>query len=387
MRYEDMGLNEGDFYSRNFEKTAREDTLILNLGPQHPSTHGVLRVIVEIDGEYVIRAEPVLGYLHRMHEKMAEVRSLYQYIPNMGRVDYGHALGWNWTLVGAAERLAGIEVTERAEYIRVITTEFNRITSHLLWWGAFTLDLGAITPIMYAFDDREKALDILQLATGSRLTHSSLRFGGACADLDARFLDAAKDYVAYMRTRLPMYRDLVTGNIILRKRLEGVGVFDADLCRRYGASGPVARASGIAYDVRKSEPYGVYDRFDWKVATRTEGDCMARYLVRLDEVEQSLAIIEQAVGGIPEGKFLHPKAPKVTWATPKGEAYFATEGARGKIGIHLVGNGGRTPYKVKLRSPCFSNLSLYAEAAQGYILADAVAILGSLDLVIPEIDR
>jgi NADH-quinone oxidoreductase subunit D len=387
MRYEEMGLTEGDFYSRNFEKGARDDTLILNLGPQHPATHGVLRIIVEMDGEYVIRAEPVIGYLHRMHEKMAEGRQIYQYIPNMGRVDYGHALGWNWALVGAVERLAGFEVPERAEYIRVITTELNRITSHLLWWGAFTLDLGAITPIMYAFDDREQLLDILQIATGSRLTHSSLRIGGVCADINDRFIEACKAFIPHFRARLPMYRDLVTGNIILRKRLEGVGVFDADLLRRYGASGPVVRGSGIAYDIRKAEKLSVYDRFDWSVAVRSEGDSMARYLVRMDEMEQSLNIVEQALDSLPAGKVMMPKAPKVTWAVPKGESYFAFEGARGKVGIHLVSDGGKNPYKIKLRSPCFSNLSLFAEAAQGTLLADALAILGSLDLVIPEIDR
>ncbi|HXP97420.1 MAG TPA: NADPH-quinone oxidoreductase [Telmatospirillum sp.] len=387
MAYEEFGLTEGDFYSRNFQKGMREDTMILNLGPQHPATHGVLRVIVELDGEYVIRAEPVIGYLHRMHEKMAEGRTITQYLPNMGRVDYGHALGWNGALVGAVERLAGFEVPERAEYIRVITTELNRITSHLLWWGAFTLDLGAITPIMYAFDDREQMLDILQMATGSRLTHSSFRFGGVCTDLSDRFIETCKAFVPHMRDRLPMYRGLVTDNVILRKRLEGVGIFDADLCRRYGASGPVVRGSGIDYDVRRAEPYSVYDRFDWKVPVYPAGDSMARYLVRMDEMEQSLNIIEQALASLPAGKIMMPKAPKVTWALPKGESYFATEGARGKVGVHLVSDGGKFPYKIKLRSPCYCNLSAFAEAARGLLLADALAILGSLDLVIPEIDR
>jgi NADH-quinone oxidoreductase subunit D len=387
MNFEQMGVDAGDFYSRNFQKGAREDTLILNLGPQHPATHGVLRVIVELDGEYVIRAEPVLGYLHRMHEKMGEVKTLAQFIPNMGRVDYGHALGWNWAFVGAVERLAGCEVPERAEYIRVITTELNRITSHLLWWGAFTLDLGAITPIMYAFDDRERLLDILQMATGSRLTHSSFRIGGVATDLSDRFIEQVTDFIPHMRQRLPMYRDLVTDNIILRRRLEGVGIIDADLCRRYGVTGPVARGAGLAYDVRKAEHFTLYDRFDWQVVVHPEGDSMARYLVRMDEMEQSLNIIEQALAILPAGKIMMAKAPKAVWRAPKGESYFATEGARGKIGVHLVSNGGEFAYKIKLRSPCFSNLSAYAEIARGTLLADAVAILGSLDLVIPEIDR
>lgn len=387
MRYEEMGLTDGDFYTRNFEKQARDDTLIVNVGPQHPATHGVLRIIVELDGEYVVRAEPVLGYLHRMHEKMAENRTAYQFIPNMGRVDYVNAIAWNWALVGAVEKLAGLEVPERAEYIRVLTAELNRITSHLVWWGAFVLDLGGITPIMYAFDDRERALDILQIATGSRLTYSSFRYGGVYEDVGEDFLQGCRDFVKHMRERLPMYRDLVTGNVILRHRINGIGHLDADICRRYGASGPVARASGIDYDVRKAEPYSIYDRFEWKTVVRNEGDCMARYLLRLDEIEQSLAIIEQAAAAIPEGPVRAAKAPKVTWSLPKGESYFAVEGARGKIGVHVVGGGGKFPYKIKLRSPTYSNLSLYAEAARGYLLADALAILGSLDLVIPEIDR
>lgn len=387
MHYEQMGVDEGDFYNRNFEKGAREGTLILNLGPQHPATHGVLRVIVELDGEYVIRAEPVLGYLHRMHEKMGEIQTALQFIPNTGRIDYGHALGWNWAYVGAVERLAGFEVPERAQYIRVITTELNRITSHLLWWGAFTLDLGAITPIMYAFDDRERMLDLLQMPTGSRLTHSAFRIGGVCTDLSERFIEQTKAFIPHLRSRLPMYRDLVTNNIILRKRLEDIGVMDADMCRRYGVTGPCARGSGMAYDVRKAEHLPVYGGLDWKVPVYQAGDSMSRYLVRMDEIEESLKIVEQALAALPAGPILMKNAPKATWKAPKGESYFAVEGARGKIGVHFVSNGGATPYKVKLRSPCYSNLSAYAECARGTILADAVAILGSLDLVIPEIDR
>lgn len=387
MRFEELGITDGDFYSRNFAKGAREDSLILNLGPQHPSTHGVLRVIAEMDGEYVIRAEPVLGYLHRMHEKMAETRTAYQFIPNMGRVDYLHPLAWNWAYCGAIERLAGFEIPERAEYIRMITVELNRISSHLVWWGAFALDLGAISPIMYAFDDREQVLDVLQKATGSRLTHSSFRFGGVLKDVGPDFVQGCRDLVPIIRERLPMYRDLVTNNVIFRNRLEGIGIVDQDMVLRYGAAGPIARASGIDTDVRIQEPYSIYNRFDWEVPVRTEGDCMARYLLRLDEIEQSLRLIEQAIDSLPEGPFLMAKAPKPAWSIPKGESYFAVEGGRGKIGVHIVSSGGKMPYKVKLRAPGFSNLSLYAELAQGCILSDAIAILGSLDLVIPEIDR
>ncbi len=377
----------GDFYTQRMEKGPDDRTMILNMGPQHPSTHGVLRIIIEIDGEYIVRAEPVLGYLHRMHEKMAEVKTYLQYMPNMGRVDYLHALAWNWAYVGAVERLAGIEVSERAEYIRVITTELNRITSHLVWWGTFLLDLGAFTPILYAFEDRERILDLLQIPTGSRLTYCYFRPGGVAADITQDFVNGVRAFVPYMRSRLPMYRDLVTDNIILRQRLERIGVIPVEACRRYGATGPVLRGSGVAYDVRRTEPYSIYKTLDFEIPTDKEGDSMGRYKVRMAEMEQSLRIIEQAVERLPEGPYLVKGAPKFRWKAPAGETYFAVEGARGKIGVHLLSDGSNKPYRCKLRSPSFSNMSLFSEVARGVLIADAVAILGSLDLVIPEIDR
>jgi NADH-quinone oxidoreductase subunit D len=377
----------GDFYTQRIEKGPDDRTMILNMGPQHPSTHGVLRIIVEIDGEYILRAEPVLGYLHRMHEKMAEVKTYLQYMPNMGRVDYLHALAWNWAYVGAVERLGGIEVPERAEYIRVITAELNRITSHLVWWGAFLLDLGAFTPILYAFEDRERILDLLQIPTGSRLTFSYFRPGGVATDITQDFVKGVRAFVPYMRSRLPMYRDLVTDNIILRQRLERIGVIPIETCRRYGATGPVLRGSGMAYDARRAEPYSIYNTLDFEIPTDKEGDSMGRYMVRMAEMEQSLRIIEQAVEGLTEGPHLVKGAPKFRWKAPPGETYFAVEGARGKIGVHLLSDGSNRPYRCKLRSPGFSNMSLFSEVARGVLIADAVAILGSLDLVIPEIDR
>jgi len=386
-RYTDMDQMAGDFYTNNFAKTAQEGSLILNLGPQHPSTHGVLRVIVEMDGEYVLRAEPVLGYLHRMHEKMAEVKTAAQYIPNMGRVDYGHALAWNWAFVGAVEKLAGIEVPERAEYIRVITCELNRLASHLLWWGAYLLDLGAFTPIMYAFDDREKILDALQVPTGSRLTYSYFRIGGVAQDLNQDCLDRIRAFVPWMRSRLPMYKDLVSDNIILRKRIEGIGAIEPELCRRFGTTGPVARGSGIKYDVRRAEPYSVYPKLDFEIPTSDLLDARGRYDVRLAEFEQSLRIIEQCLEMMPEGDVQVKGARKPQWKVPAGETYYAVEGARGKIGVYVASDGGKNIYRTKLRAPGYCNLSLFAEVSRGTILADAVAILGSLDLIIPEIDR
>jgi NADH-quinone oxidoreductase subunit D len=375
----------GDLSSARFEPGPTEDKMILNMGPQHPSTHGVLRIMLELEGEYILRAEPVIGYIHRMHEWMGERQTYTQYMPNMGRVDYLHAMAWNWAYAGAVERLAGIEVPQRAEYIRVAVTELNRICSHLLWWGAYLLDLGAFTPVMYAFDDREKIVDILQSVTGSRLTYSYFTIGGVYDDVPADFRERCTGLVRYLRSRLPMYRDLVTNNVILRGRCEGIGELSVDVARRYGATGPVLRASGVASDVRKSEPYGVYDRFEFRIPTYTKGDAMSRYLVRLEELETSCDIIEQAVSSLPEG----PITAKIAriFKPPKGEACLAVEGARGKILVHVRSDGSPKPYRVKLRAPGFSNMSLFCELARGTLLSDAVSILGSLDLVIPEIDR
>jgi len=368
-------------------ETLAPDTLTLNMGPQHPSTHGVLRIVLKLDGEYIISAKPVIGYIHRMHEKIAETRTWVQYIPNMGRVDYLNAMAWNWAYVGALERLAGIQAPERAEYIRVIVSELNRISSHLVWWGAYLLDLGAFTPIMYGFEDREMILDLLQELTGSRLTYSFFRVGGVAADVTDGFLEGCRKVLAHMRARLPMYDELVSKNIIFRRRCEGIGTLPLEMCRRYGATGPVLRGSNRPYDIRKAEPYSVYDRFDYQIPVDENGDAMGRYRVRMAELTQSLNIIEQAVNQMPEGEHIVKKAPKPHWKPPKGEVYFAVEGARGKIGIYLISNGDAYPYRVKLRSPGFSNLSLFGELAKGHLLQDAVAILGSLDLVIPEIDR
>ncbi len=378
----------GDYYTTHFtpDPTSEGDTLILNLGPQHPSTHGVLRVVVEMDGEYIRRSEPVLGYIHRMHEKMGEVKTYLQYLPNMGRVDYLHALAWNWAYVGAVEKLMGIEVPPRAEYIRVITCELNRISSHLLWWGAYLLDLGAFTPILYAFADRERIMDILQKVTGSRLTYCYYRFGGVSADLEDDFIKETREFLQLFKTRLPMFHDLVTGNIILRGRCEEIGVLPVEMCRRYGATGPVLRGSGVAYDTRRFEPYSVYDQLEFDVPVGKTGDAMDRYDVRLEEMVQSVRIIEQALEALPSGPFLNPRLPD-RFIPEKGEVYYAVEGARGKIGVYILSDGTAKPYRVKLRSPSFSNLHIFSELAQGTLLADAISIMGSLDLVIPEIDR
>ncbi len=361
------------------------ETFVLNLGPQHPATHGVLRVKLTMDGEYITRAEPVPGYIHRMHEKMGENRNYAQFLPNTSRIDYLSAMHYTHAFVGVVERAAKLEVPPRAEYIRVITSELNRISSHLVWFGAFLLDLGGFTPLLYAFDDREKILDLLEGITGSRLTYCYYRFGGVCNDIDDEFIRGTRAFLEEMRPRLKLYRELVTDNIILRKRLIDIGPISAELCRKYGATGPVIRGAGVPYDVRRSEPYSVYPELDFVVPTHAEGDCMARYLVRMEEMGQSLRIIEQALDRLPEGPVLG-KAPK-TVKLPPGDYCYAVEAARGRFMVRVISDGKEIPYRVKLRAPSFSNLSLFEEASQGMMLPDALAVMGSLDLVIPDIDR
>jgi NADH-quinone oxidoreductase subunit D len=361
------------------------ETFVLNLGPQHPAAHGVLRVLMTMDGEWIQRAEPIIGYIHRMHEKMGENRTWAKFLPNTSRIDYLSAMHYTHAFVGAVERAAKIEVPLRAEYARVITSELNRISSHLVWWGALLLDLGGFTPILYAFDDREKILDLLEGLCGARLTYCYYRFGGLYNDVDDAFLTGTRDFVRQMRPRLKLYRDLVTDNIILRQRLTGIGAINADMCRRYGATGPVIRGAGVAYDVRRAEPYSVYPQLEFKIPTYAAGDSMARYLVRMDEMEQSMHLIEQALDLIPAGPY-QGKVPRVL-KLPPGDTCYAVEAARGRFLVRIVSDGKEVPYRVRLRSPSFSNLSLYEEASRGMILPDALALLGSLDLVIPDIDR
>lgn len=369
----------------NVVKAGDNETFVLNLGPQHPATHGVLRVKLTMDGEYINRAEPVPGYIHRMHEKMGENRTWAQFLPNTSRIDYLSAMTYTHAYVAAVERAAGIEVPLRAEYLRVITSELNRVSSHLVWFGAFLLDLGGFTPLLYAFDDREKILDLLESVTGARLTYCYYRFGGLYNDVEPEFLSGTLDFVKYMGPRLDMYRQLVTDNIILKKRLVGVGPIDAEMCRRYGATGPVIRGAGVPCDVRRVEPYSIYPELDFEIPVFPEGDCMARYLVRMEEIRQSLRIIEQAIAKLPEGP-VQAKVPRSV-KVPAGDYYFAVEAARGRFAVRIVSDGKEIPYRVKLRTPSFSNLSLFEEASRGMMLPDALALMGTLDLVIPDIDR
>ncbi len=363
----------------------QESDFILNLGPQHPGTHGVLRVILHMDGEYILTADPVLGYGHRMQEKIAENMTWTQVLPYMARMDYLSALSYNQAWVCLVEKMCGYEVPKRAEYIRVLTTELNRISSHLLWFGAFLLDLGAFTPFLHAFEDREKLLDLLETLTGSRLTYCFFRFGGVGADVDETFLRETREFLEQMQAHLPGYHELVTGNVIFQQRTRDVGVILPFDTWGYGLTGPVLRGSGEEYDVRTREPYSIYPELDFAIPVEQTGDCMGRYLVRLHEIDESLKMIDQILAKIPEGP-IQSKVPKII-KPPEGEASMAVETPRGELMIHAVSNGTKIPYRVKYRVPSFANLSIFSKMARGQLLADALAILGSLDLVIPEIDR
>lgn len=357
----------------------------LNLGPQHPATHGVLRIVLEMNGEYVLGMDPVIGYGHRMQEKMGENRPWPAFLPNTARMDYLAALPYNHGYVALIEKMVGIEVPRRAEFIRVATSELNRIASHLIWVGAFLLDLGAFTPILYGFDDREHILDILEDVAGSRLTYSYFRVGGVYKDVDDKFVERSLAFVERMEKSLATYDKLVTGNVIFQKRTQGVGIITADMARRYGITGANLRASGIPYDIRRAEPYSVYPELDFEIPTAKNGDTFDRYLVRMEEIRQSLRIVEQAVKMLPEGEF-RAKTPKRIKLPPRA-ASFAVEAARGELLYYLVGQDSDVPYRLKVRVPSFANLSLITELCEGMLLSDLISAMGSLDLVIPEIDR
>ena len=365
------------------------DTYTLNMGPQHPSTHGVLRMLLTLRGEAIVTADAVIGYSHRAHEKMAENRTYAQFLPNTSRQDYLSGMIYNFAWVEAVEKMAGIAVPERALVARVLLSEFNRVASHLLWIGAFLMDLGAPTPFLYCWDDREAILFLLESVTGSRLTYCTGRFGGLSKDLDEDFARRAREVVAKLKARWPEYDGLIEDNVIFRNRARGVGVLTRDQCLSYGVTGPTLRGSGVAYDVRKAEPYGAYPRFEFDIPTRPEGDAFARYWVRVQEMRQSVRIIEQALDQLPPGPVLAPDSigVKKRLKLPVGTQYYAVESARGHYGILIVSEGGTEPYRAKFRTPSYPNLAVLSDVLPGNMVADAVAVLGSVDLVMPEIDR
>ena len=365
------------------------DTYTLNMGPQHPSTHGVLRLVLTMRGERLVHVEPVIGYGHRGHEKMAENRTYAQFLPNTSRQDYLSGMIYNFAWCEAVEKLAAIAVPERALVARVILAEFNRLGSHLLWIGAFLLDLGGWTPSLYTWDDREAILFLLESVTGSRLTYCTGRFGGLSRDLDADFPARARVVLQKLKDRWQEYEDLIEANVIFRHRVKGVGVFTKEQCQSYGVTGANLRAAGVPYDVRKVEPYGAYPRFAFDVPTHTDSDAFARYWVRVQEMKQSVRIIEQALEQLPDGPIIGEKGlgSKKRLKVPAGTLYYTVEAARGAYGILLVSEGGTEPYRAKFRTPSYANLAVLQDVMPGTMVADAVAVLGSIDIIIPEIDR
>ncbi len=360
-------------------------SMTINLGPQHPSTHGVLRLLVELDGEYVRSCDPVIGYLHRGLERMLAARPYRQTIPFTDRLDYLSSLNCNLAISQAIERLANIEVPERAQYIRVLLCELNRIASHLVFLGTFASDVGATSVLLYAFRERERILDLLEAMTGARLTYNWIRPGGVPADLPEGFEDGVRRFLRVFLPELNSYDRLLTGNAVFRMRTEGVGIIPTQCALAYGASGPVARGSGLDFDVRKTDPYEVYERLEFDVPVFSEGDCMARYRVRMEEMRQSARIIEQCLRDMPDGD-ISTKLPKV-FRPPAGEAYSRTESPRGELSFYIRSNGGPQPERVHIRAPSFVHLSMLPELLRGVKLADIIAILGSLDPVMGEVDR
>jgi NADH-quinone oxidoreductase subunit D len=372
-------------------RSVRTEEMVLNMGPQHPSTHGVLRLELVVDGEIVIDVIPHIGYLHRCFEKHAEKMTNYQQvIPYVDRMDYCAAMNMDFGYVLAVEKLLGIKVPERVEYIRVIMAELQRIASHLIAAGTYGLDIGAFTPFLYMFRDRERILDLFEMTCGARLLYNYMWIGGLSHDLPPGFIDKAKDFCKYFRPKIKEYNDLLSYNEIFIKRTANVGVLPSDVAISYACSGPVLRGSGVNFDLRRDDPYSIYHRIEWepqvgKGEMGTVGDCWDRYMVRIREMEQSANIVEQALNQIPDGE--------VTSAIPKrirpnpGDVYVRTESARGEIGFYVVSDGSGSPYRVKGRSPCFVNLSVIPEISRGHMIADIVAIAGSLDIVLGEVDR
>jgi NADH-quinone oxidoreductase subunit D len=363
--------------------TAEE--MILNIGPQHPSTHGVLRIVLELDGEVITRAEPVIGYMHRGAEKLAEFRDTRQTLVLMNRHDWISAFNNELGFVMAVERLAGIDVPERAHWIRTMFAEWNRILSHLMFSGSYPLELGAMTPIFYAFREREMIQDLMESATGARMHHSYCRVGGLKDDLPRGFLKESAEALVVMRKAIKNFEQLIMGNEIIFKRCRDVGVLPAETAIAYGTSGPVLQASGVPMDPRKDEPYEKYGEVEFEVPVGTRGDSYDRLWVLVERMKQSCHIIEQCMDRLPPGPFRTGKLPKTLKLD--GEVYVRTENPLGMMGYYLVGNGRKEPYRLKMRTASFSNVSVIPAMLPGTLVPDLIAILGSIFFVVGDVDK
>ncbi|MDO8615405.1 MAG: NADH-quinone oxidoreductase subunit D [Dehalococcoidia bacterium] len=379
--------------------TLKSEPFVVNLGPQHPSTHGVFRLRLTLDGERIIDADMVMGYLHRSMEKLAEERTYTQNIPFTDRTDYLAAMTGNLAYVMAVEKLMGIEPPERALWLRTIMSELQRFASHCMAIGIFANDCGAWqTPVMHMFRDREKILDLFEMACGARLTLNYMRIGGVSRDIPPEFIPAARKLMQDLPRRLAEYESLLLDNEIIVARSRGIGVLTPEEAMAYSVSGPLLRASGVAWDIRTADPYAAYDKVDFDIAVGTSGDVYDRFVVRLAEMRQSLRILEQALDMMPSGP-IHARLPTATaqpgdapvaplaLRPPVGEAYARIESPRGELGFYLVSDGGPAPFRFHIRSPSFINLSALKKMTVGVTVADAIVILGSVDIVVGEVDR
>lgn len=387
-----------------------ENEMVINMGPQHPATHGVLRVVLRLDGETVVNAVPELGYLHRGYEKMAEDMTYYEYIPHTDRLDYTSTMCNNVAYVMAVEKLAGIEVPPRAQYIRMIIAEMSRIMGHLVAVGTFALDVGAVTPFMWTFRERENIQNIFDRIAGARFTTSYTRIGGVASDVDEVAEKMIIDYLPDLEKAIYEFEKILNTNRIFIDRLEGVGILPKEDALSIGVTGPNLRGSGVNYDIRRNQPYLYYDQMDFNVPVYTEGDALARYFCRVDEMRESVKIIRQCMDKMPKGtaiannpKRVLPKKDEVYTKMeelihdfmivnfginpPEGDSYFAAENPKGELGFYIVSNGSGKPWKCKIKSPSFSNLQALKLTCQGQMISDVVAIIGSLDPVMGEADK
>jgi len=388
----------------------KTEPMVINMGPHHPASHGCFRLVVTLDGENVIDCEPVLGYLHRGMEKIAENRTNLMYVPYTSRWDYYGGMFNEAVTVNAVEKLAKVPVPKRASYIRVIMLELGRLVNHLLWLGPFVADIGAQTPFFYTLRDREMILDLYEAATGYRMiNHNYFRIGGVAADLPYGWVDKCQEFADYMMPVIDEYEKLITNNPIFIRRVEGVGTLSREEAINWGCSGPMLRASGVKWDLRKVDHYECYDEFDWDVVWATEGDCLARYVVRMQEMRESVKIIQQALKGLPGGAYENLEAKRIsagkksewdgadyqyiskkvapTFKIPAGEHYVRIEAGRGEMGIFIMGNDHVFPWRWKIRPADFNNLQVLPNLLKGRKVADIFVILGSVDVVMGSVDR
>lgn len=361
------------------------DELVLNMGPQHPSTHGVLRIILKLDGERILGAECVIGYLHRGVEKIAENRTWQMFAPYVDRMDYVAAVSNGLGYCLAVEKLLDTEAPPRAQVVRVIMTELNRIASHLLWLATHALDIGAISPLFYTLREREDILNIFEAYCGARLTTHAFRIGGLQYEVYDDMERDVKEFCKKFHAKIDEYEELLTENRIWKERLTNVGILNAEDCKQYGVTGPMLRAAGVKWDLRKAQPYSGYEKYDFEIPTRQNADTYDRYIVRMQEMRQATRILEQAIEDIPEGPIMAKVGKNIK--PPVGEAYVSIEAPKGELGYYIVSDGSTQPYRVRVRPPSFINLQAVDKMARGALVADIVAIIGTTDIVLGEVDR